>query len=60
MMSWSAARSAAERAVRADFERYRGRVASLNEDRALAGLFNLVEATLRTNFFAPRSKTHWC
>ncbi len=53
----------AERASRAEqasrsFESYRDRIDSLNEDRALSGFFNLVEATLRSNHFAPRRDPH--
>ncbi len=40
------------------FEAYRDRIPSLNEDRALAGLHALVEATLRTSFFAPQRGPH--
>ncbi len=40
------------------FEGYRDRIESLNEDRALAGLRALVDATLRTNFFAPAASPH--
>ena len=48
-------RAAQEASVRAEFERYRARIPSLNEDRALAGLFGLIDATVRTGFFAERS-----
>jgi glutamate dehydrogenase len=41
--------------VRAEFERYRARIPSLSEDRALAGIFALIEATLRTSYFAERA-----
>jgi glutamate dehydrogenase len=51
-------REAREARLRAEFESYRDRIPALNEDRALAGFFNLVEATLRTNFFASASKPH--
>ncbi len=40
------------------FARYRDRVDSLNEDRALGALFELIDATLRTNFFAPLEGPH--
>ncbi len=48
-------RSAREARLRADFEQYRARIPSLNEDRALAGLFGLVDASVRTSFFAERA-----
>jgi glutamate dehydrogenase len=48
-------RAAREASVRAEFERYRARIPSLNEDRALAGLFEVIEATVRTSFFAERA-----
>ncbi len=48
-------RAAREQGVREEFERYRARIPSLNEDRALAGLFGLVDATVRTSFFAERT-----
>ncbi len=41
-----------------DFQRYRDRITALNEDRALQGFFELVGATLRTNFFAPQPDPH--
>jgi glutamate dehydrogenase len=44
--------------LQAAFQTYRDRISALNEDRALQGFFNLVQATLRTNFFAPRSTPH--
>jgi glutamate dehydrogenase len=40
------------------FEGYRDRIASLNEDRALSGLYALAMATLRTSFFAPLPTPH--
>jgi glutamate dehydrogenase len=40
------------------FQTYRDRISTLNEDRALQGFFNLIQATLRTNHFAPRSRRH--
>ena len=48
-------RTAREASVRAEFERYRQRIPSLNEDRALAGIFALIDATVRTGFFAERA-----
>jgi glutamate dehydrogenase len=45
-------RAARESGVREEFERYRARIPSLNEDRALAGVFGLIDATVRTSFFA--------
>jgi glutamate dehydrogenase len=53
-----AERGPRETFLRDCFESYRQRIVSLNEDRALAGLCNLVEATVRTNFFAPRAEPH--
>jgi glutamate dehydrogenase len=53
-----AERGRLEEKLRASFDTYRDRISSLNEDRALAGLSNLVEATLRTSFFAPRTSPH--
>jgi glutamate dehydrogenase len=41
--------------LRRSFESYRDRIPSLNEDRVLVGLFELIGTTLRSNFFAPRS-----
>jgi glutamate dehydrogenase len=50
-----AERAAREEELRRAFEGYRDRISSLNEDRALAGLLAIVDATLRTNAFtAPR------
>jgi glutamate dehydrogenase len=40
------------------FQTYRDRISALNEDRALQGFFNLIEATLRTNHFAPPCEPH--
>jgi glutamate dehydrogenase len=51
-------RSAREQWLRRSFEGYRDRIAALNEDRALSGLYSLVEATLRTHFFAPVGSPH--
>ena len=48
-------RAARETSVQGEFERYRARIPSLNEDRALAGLFGLIDATVRTSFFAERA-----
>jgi len=44
--------------LRAQFEAYRDRIMSLNEDRALLAFFGLIEATLRTNFFAEVQTDH--
>jgi glutamate dehydrogenase len=44
--------------LRAAFQGYRDRIGSLNEDRALAGIYGLIEATLRTTIFAPPSEPH--
>ena len=53
-----AAREAGEARLRRAFEGYRDRIASLNEDRALSGLYALVLATLRTSFFAELAPPH--
>ncbi|MBW2419982.1 MAG: NAD-glutamate dehydrogenase [Deltaproteobacteria bacterium] len=53
-----AERAEREARLRENFESYRDRIPSLNEDRALVGFFNLIEATLRTNFFAPPREPH--
>ncbi len=44
--------------LREAFETYRNRIEALNEDRALRGMMNLVEATLRTNYFAKQGPPH--
>ncbi len=51
-------RQALDASLTTDFLAYRDRVHNLNEDRALASLFELVEATLRTNFFARPAGSH--
>ncbi len=51
-------RSALEMKLQRAFEGYRDRIASLNEDRALSGLYALVMATLRTSFFATLAPPH--
>jgi glutamate dehydrogenase len=51
-------RSEREFSLHLTFETYRDRISALNEDRALAGFFNLIDATLRTNFFAARAEPH--
>src|SRR5690606_32349203 len=53
-----AERAAREERLRKAFEGYRDRIASLNEDRALAGLLSIVEATVRTNAFAAPRGPH--
>jgi glutamate dehydrogenase len=53
-----AERPAREQRLQRAFEGYRDRIASLNEDRALSGLYALVLATLRTNFFAVLAPPH--
>jgi glutamate dehydrogenase len=53
-----AQRSAREQRLQRAFEGYRDRIASLNEDRALSGLYALLLATLRTNFFAAFAPPH--
>ncbi len=53
-----AERLAREGHLREQFEAYRDRIASLNEDRALSALYNLIDATLRTSFFAPSEGGH--
>ncbi|MDH3686123.1 MAG: NAD-glutamate dehydrogenase, partial [Myxococcales bacterium] len=40
--------------LRRAFQEYRDRITALNEDRALGALYELIDATLRTSFFAPR------
>jgi glutamate dehydrogenase len=44
--------------LRESFQVYRDRISSLNEDRGLSGFFDLIQATLRTNFFAPPCEPH--
>lgn len=51
-------RDALEQSLREEFARYRDRIHSLNEDRALGGLFELIDATLRTSFFADTDGAH--
>jgi glutamate dehydrogenase len=51
-------RDAEEARLRRAFEGYRDRITSLNEDRALSGLYALVLATLRTTFFAELAPPH--
>jgi glutamate dehydrogenase len=51
-------RAAREERERTAFEGYRDRIPSLNEDRALNGLRALIEATLRTSFFAAQRRPH--
>ena len=51
-------RGALELRLQRAFEGYRDRIASLNEDRALSGLYALVLATLRTTFFAELAAPH--
>jgi glutamate dehydrogenase len=51
-------RTAREQWLRRAFEGYRDRIAALNEDRALSGLYSLIEATLRTTFFAASPGPH--
>jgi len=50
----AAARAEAEARLRRSFQSYRDRIAALNEDRALGGLYELVDATVRTSFWRPR------
>jgi glutamate dehydrogenase len=45
------ARPEAEARLRRAFQTYRDRISSLNEDRALGALYELIDATLRTNFW---------
>ncbi len=54
----AAERGALEMKLQRAFEGYRDRIASLNEDRALSGLYALVMATLRTTFFAKDASPH--
>ena len=44
--------------LRSSFTAYRDRVDNLNEDRALGALFELIEATLRTNLYANVTGSH--
>jgi glutamate dehydrogenase len=53
-----AERADREARLRAAFEGYRDRISSLNVDRALAGLRAIVDATLRTTFFAAPRRPH--
>jgi glutamate dehydrogenase len=53
-----AERAAREEKLRRAFDGYRDRIPSLNEDRALAGLLSIVEATLRSNAFAAPRGPH--
>jgi len=53
-----AARAAQEAVLCERFGSYRERIESLNEDRALGAVVELIEATLRTNFFARISGPH--
>lgn len=48
------ARAEAEARLRRAFQQYRDRIPSLNEDRALGALYELIDATLRTSFWRPR------
>ena len=54
----AATRDAEEAQLRRAFEGYRDRITSLNEDRALSGLYALLLATLRTTFFADLAPPH--
>ncbi|RIL05675.1 MAG: hypothetical protein DCC71_09530 [Proteobacteria bacterium] len=51
-------RALREQRLQRAFEGYRDRIASLNEDRALSGLYALILATLRTTFFTPPATPH--
>ncbi len=53
-----AERATREGRLRRAFDGYRDRISSLNEDRALAGLLAIVEATLRTNAFRAPNHPH--
>jgi glutamate dehydrogenase len=53
-----AERALHEQRLQRAFEGYRDRIAALNEDRALSGLYALVMATLRTSFFAALDPPH--
>ncbi|HEX2485901.1 MAG TPA: NAD-glutamate dehydrogenase domain-containing protein, partial [Myxococcota bacterium] len=48
------ARAESEARLRRAFQQYRDRIPSLNEDRALGALYELIDATLRTSFWRPR------
>ena len=52
------ARRSREKDLAAGFAEYRDRIESLNEDRALGAIFELIDATLRTSFFAPLEGPH--
>jgi glutamate dehydrogenase len=49
----------AEARLRKSFQAYRDRIGALNEDRALGALYELIDATLRTNFFQKRDGGAW-
>jgi glutamate dehydrogenase len=51
-------RSEREESLGVEFAGYRDRIDNLNEDRALGALFELVDATLRTNFYAEADRPH--
>jgi len=51
-------RAAREQALEQGLQAYRDRISALNEDRALQGFISLIRATVRTNYFAPRSRPH--
>ncbi len=53
-----ALRESREEVLRHDFARYRDRVGNLNEDRALGAMFELIEATLRTNLYVEAPESH--
>ncbi len=52
------AREAKEEGLRADFKSYLDRIDNLNEDRALSAIFEMIDATLRTNFYVPNMESH--
>ena len=51
-------RATHEASLRQELAAYRDRIDSLNEDRAIGTLHELVEATLRTNFYAELDGPH--
>lgn len=53
-----AARAEQEDLLRGELAAYRDRIDSLNEDRAIGTLHELIEATLRTNFYAELEGAH--
>ena len=46
--------------LRSDLIDLLDQVADVSEDRILRDLFNIIDATLRTNFYLPRKRAHRC